>query len=170
MFGSKEYYIREQEEIRIKNNLEAIIEIIIEHSIKNAKEEKRLAKQNYGRDKYRADEKYSLNSRISSTIWKSLRTNVKGKKEWEGKVGYTLKHLVKHLKKTIPKGYNWQDFLDGKLHIDHIIPKKVFNFTEPEHTDFKRCWALENLRLLPARENIIKNAKLIKPFQTALFL
>ena len=168
MFGSKEYYFKEQEKIRIENNLEAIVEIIIEHSIKNIEEEKRLAKQHYSRDKYRRDEKYSLNGRISSTIWKSLRHNVKGKKEWEGKVGYTLKHLIKHLKKTIPERHTWQDFLNGKLHIDHIIPKNVFNFTDPEHIDFKRCWALQNLRLLPARENIKKGSKLSKPFQPAL--
>jgi len=68
----------------------------------------------------------------------------------------------------MPKGYCWQDFLEGKLHIDHKIPISAFNFTKSEHIDFKRCWALSNLQLLPARENIIKSNHLSKPFQPAL--
>ena len=44
----------------------------------------------------------------------------------------------------------------------------VFNFSKPEHPDFKRCWALKNLRLLPAEENRKKGSKLINPFQPAL--
>jgi len=32
----------------------------------------------------------------------------------------------------------------------------------------KRCWALSNLRLLPAKENMIKHNKLDRPFQPAL--
>ena len=66
------------------------------------------------------------------------------------------------------KSANWQDFMEGKLHIDHIIPISAFNFTKPEHINFKRCWGLSNLRLLPAKENRIKKDKIIKPFQLAL--
>jgi len=98
---------------------------------------------------------------------KSLRDNKNGRK-WEDLIGYTLDDLIKRLEKTIPKGYIWQDYLTEKLHIDHIIPISVFNFDKPEHIDFKRCWALNNLRLLPAKENMMKHDKLYKPFQPAL--
>ena len=167
MFGSKEYYAKEKEEMHLKNNLEAIVEIIIEHSIKNIKEKEKLARLHYGRDRLREDLKYNLNHKISYMIWKSLKCNKAGRK-WESLVGYNLKDLMRRLKRTMPKGYIWQDFLRGKLHIDHKIPKKAFNFTKPEHADFKKCWALKNLRLLPARENIKKGSKLYKPFQPAL--
>jgi len=167
MFGSKEYYAKEKEEMRLKNNLEAIVEIIIEHSIKNIKEKKRLIKLHYGRDRLRKDLKYNLNHKISYMIWKSLKCNKAGRK-WESLVGYNLNDLMGRLKRTMPKGYTWQDFLQGKLHIDHKIPKNAFNFTKPEHTDFKRCWDLKILRLLPARENLKKGSKLSKPFQPAL--
>ena len=83
-------------------------------------------------------------------------------------VGYTLDGLIKHLKNTVPIDNTWSDYLNGDLHIDHIIPIKVFNFTTSKHADFKRCWALKNLRLLSAKKNIIKGAKLTKPFQPAL--
>jgi hypothetical protein len=110
---------------------------------------------------------YKLNYRISGQIYKALKNNKAGRK-WETLVGYTLNDLYKRLEKTMPEGYTWNDYLEGRLHIDHIIPVSAFNFDSPEHVDFNRCWALENLRLLPAKDNLVKNAKLSKPFQPAL--
>lgn len=100
-------------------------------------------------------------------IWKALKGNKAGR-HWEDLVGYKLNDLIKRLKNTMPKDYCWQDFMEGRLHIDHIIPKSAFNYTNTEHIDFKRCWSLDNLRLLPAKENLIKHNKLYKPFQPAL--
>jgi len=97
-----------------------------------------------------------------------LRRNAKSGRHWEDLVGWTVKDLEKRLRKTMPKGHTWKDFKNGKLHIDHIIPISAFNYTKPEHTDFKRCWALKNLRLLPANENLVKHNRLEKPFQPAL--
>ena len=117
--------------------------------------------------KYRTDLKFNLNYRIRGAVGIALKGNKAGR-HWENLVGYTLNDLIKKLKRTMPEGYTWQDFIDGELHIDHIIPISAHNFTKPEHTDFKRCWALKNLQLLPAKENNIKRAKLKKPFQLAL--
>lgn len=111
--------------------------------------------------------KYNLSKKMSRMIKLSLQNNKKGR-HWEDLVDYTLKDLIARLKKTMPKGYNWQDFLQGRLHIDHKIPKSAFNFSKPKHTDFKKCWNLENLRLLPAKENLKKSNKLDRPFQPAL--
>ena len=115
----------------------------------------------------RMDLKYNLSKNMSRAIRYSLKGNKNGK-HWETLVGYTLNNLYKRLKSTIPEGYNWNDYLEGKLHIDHKIPMSAFNFTKPENPDFKKCWALKNLQLLPAEENLIKGSKLFKPFQPAL--
>ena len=123
--------------------------------------------QQWRKGKYKTDLKFNLNSKISKSVRKSLKGNKAGR-HWESLVGYTVKDLKKRLQSTMPEGYNWQDFLQGKLHIDHITAKKYYNFTKYEHIDFKNCWALSNLQLLPAEENLIKGAKLYKPFQPAL--
>ena len=102
-----------------------------------------------------------------SGIGISIKGNKNGR-HWETLIGYKLNDLIKHLKSTMSKGYTWQNYLEGKLHIDHKIPISVFNFSKPEHPDFRRCWALSNLQLLPAKENIVKRDKLTKPFQPAL--
>jgi len=123
----------------------------------------------YDNKRHKTNIKIKLSHRIGNAIRKSLKGNKAGH-HWEDLAGYTCNDLMKRLKKTIPKNYTWDDFIQGKLHIDHIIPISAFNFTKPEHPDFKKCWALKNLRLLPARENIIKGNKLLKPFQPALKL
>jgi len=121
----------------------------------------------YQKNRQKNDFKFKLDKRMTIAIGISIKGNKKGRK-WETLVGYTLEDLIKRLKKTMPKGYTWQDFLTGKLHIEHKIPISAFNYTKPEHPDFKRCWALRNLRLLPAKENWRKSNKLEKPFQPSL--
>jgi len=121
----------------------------------------------YQKDKRKTDYKFNLNCRMSSAINIALKNN-KNDKHWETLVGYTLDNLIKRLQKTILDGYTWQDFLKGKLQVDHIIPKSVFNYTKPEDYDFKKCWSLNNLRLLPKEENLRKSNKLYSPFQPAL--
>jgi 5-methylcytosine-specific restriction endonuclease McrA len=98
----------------------------------------------------------------------NIKIGNKKYRSWIDLVDYDKKQLYIHLTKTLPDGYTWSDFLAGKLHIDHIIPISAFNFSKPEHIDFKRCWALSNLRLIPAKENLIKSNKIYKPFQTSL--
>lgn len=115
--------------------------------------------------------KDDLKFRVSARIHRGIHDCLKGGKSgrsWRKLVPYTLDELIVRLKKTMPKGYSWQDFLDGKLHIDHIIPVSAFNYESADDADFHRCWALNNLRLLPASENCSKGAKLDKPFQPSL--
>lgn len=123
-------------------------------------------RNNYENNRRKTDLKYNLNCRMRKAIRRSLNS-IKNNRRWEDLVGYTCEDLIRRLKKTMPTGYTWQDLLQGKLHIDHIIPVSAHNYTKPEHLDFKRCWTLKNLRLLPAKENMAKNAKIIKPFQLA---
>lgn len=120
-------------------------------------------------EKMRSDPRFQLNRRMKTAVRRMLRNGKEGKK-WTDLVGYTVDALARRLKRTMPEGYTWQDFMEGKLHIDHIIPVKVFSFTNPCHLDFRRCWALNNLQLLPAHENLVKRARLENPFQPCLML
>ncbi len=107
---------------------------------KNAKKIYERGKK-WARTKYKTSAKFKLNHTMAGEIRKALKGNKAGRR-WETLVGYTLDDLIKQLKKTLPKGYIWADYLDGtKLHLDHIIPRVVFNYTKPEHTDFKKCWS-----------------------------
>jgi hypothetical protein len=125
-------------------------------------------KANYReRQKRKINFKFRLNCRISAVIRRSLKGEKAGR-HWEYLVGYTLNDLRKHLEKHFVEGMTWEN--QGNWHIDHKIPKSAFNFTKPEHKDFKNCWALKNLQPMWAKDNILKSSKIKKHFQPSLLL
>ena len=121
----------------------------------------------YQREYYKNNPKNRIRKNISEGIRRSLKSGKNGH-SWEDLVGYTTADLKKHLEKKFKKGMSWENY--GEWHIDHIVPVSAFNFTKPEHDDFKRCWALSNLQPLWAGENCSKSASLEKPFQPSLAL
>lgn len=137
-------------------------------------EEIKKTRREYDRKRYHEKRKLDPAYRIHMMMRREVARHIKGltkpKKEipWEELVGYSKDDLVSRLKQTIPDGYTWQDYLDGKLHLDHITPCVAFNVVTVEDIDFRRCWALSNLQLLPGSENCRKGAKLAQPFQPTL--
>ena len=120
-------------------------------------------------EKKRNDYKYRLSRNISGNMRYSLRGNKNGSR-WERLVSFTTEQLKKHLEKLFTEGMSWDNYGKNGWEIDHKIPIDVFNFTNPEHDDFKRCWALENLQPMWKKENILKSNKLTKHFQPSLLL
>ena len=47
----------------------------------------------------------------------------------------------------------------GKWHIDHIKPISSFNINGINSDDFKKCWSLNNLQPLWAKDNLQKGNK-----------
>jgi len=119
------------------------------------------------RKKRKINPQFKLNENISRAIRISLQGNKAGH-HWETLVGYTLKQLKKHLEKQFTEGMIWENY--GLWHLDHKIPKSVFNYKTPDHADFKKCWALKNLQPMWAEDNIKKSNKLDKHFQPSLLL
>mgnify|MGYP005815453345 CR=1 FL=1 len=112
-------------------------------------------------------------NRIDMAMSSGIRLAIADKKagrRWETMVGYSLDDLMRHLEKRFQPGMSWENYGKGGWHIDHVIPKVVFNYTAPEHEDFKRCWALSNLQPLWEPDNLSKHAKLTKQFQPTLAL
>jgi hypothetical protein len=96
----------------------------------------------------------------------ALRDRKNGR-SWESLAGYTLEQLMAHLEQKFLPGMSWENM--GEWHIDHVIPRAAFNYSTPEHSDFKRCWGSDNLQPLWAKDNMSKGARLSKPFQPRLF-
>lgn len=122
-----------------------------------------------GKERRCTDKTYNLNCNISKSVGGSLASGGKGGRRWESLVGYTLDELKAHLESLFESWMTWDNYGNG-WHIDHIIPRSVFNFQTPEDIDFKRCWALSNLQPLEASANLRKHCKLDAPFQPALQL
>jgi vacuolar-type H+-ATPase subunit H len=98
----------------------------------------------------------NLSHKIAKSMGVSLHGNKAGRK-WEMLVGYTLNDLKKHLQKKFVKGMTWKRFMNGEIHIDHIIPISYFKYKSTDDIQFKECWALCNLQPLWKRDNLVKN-------------
>jgi hypothetical protein len=72
---------------------------------------------------------------------------------------YTEEEIMSHLESyfTEENGYTWDNM--SEWHIDHIRPVSSFNYTTTECEDFKKCWALNNLQPLWAKDNLRKGDK-----------
>ncbi len=176
--GQKRKPLTEEHKLKIsKGNKGKIISIETRKKVSKAMKGKYLGKNNHlwrggvnaTKQRKKDSLKYRLNKNMRTAIYQTLHSNKNGR-HWETLVGYKVEQLKKHLEKTLPNGTTWQDYLNGEFQIDHIIPISVFNFDKPEHLDFKRCWALNNLQLLKKYENQVKSAKLKKAFQPSLAL
>ena len=74
-------------------------------------------------------------------------------------MGYTVEDLKIHLESKFTQGMTWENI--GEWHIDHIIPESYFNYKSVNDDDFKKCWSLENLQPLWAKDNIMKSNKIV---------
>jgi len=119
--------------------------------------------------RHKADPQYRLNSNISWHIGYSLNGH-KNNRHWEDLVGFTRKQLMLHLEQQFTDGMPWENYGKGGWAVDHIIPLAAFHYTDYTDPDFKRCWALSNLRPLWEKDNYKKRDTLIKPFQPSLDL
>jgi hypothetical protein len=53
------------------------------------------------------------------------------------------------------KTWDDNDVSTWRWQIDHIIPQSILPYTSIEDNNFKKCWALENLRPYSAKQNIL---------------
>ena len=107
---------------------------------------------------------HKLSSNISRVIRRSLKTG-KYNKHWESYVNFSLKNLTHHLEKQFTSKMNWDNY-GSYWWIDHITPISAFNFDSYNHIDFKRCFALSNLRPLEKSKNQSKGNKINGNFQS----
>ena len=106
---------------------------------------------------------------LSSSMSSAIRSSLFGRKSnihWEALVDYNLSKLKRHIQKQFVGGMSWDNY--GEWELDHIIPVSAFAFTSKDDIDFKRCWALKNLRPLWRKDNRSKGNKITEPFQPSL--
>ena len=77
---------------------------------------------------------------------------------------YTPKELMEHIESQFDDKMSWDNY-GTYWHVDHIYPQSLLPYDSYEHPNFLRCWALDNLRPLEARENMSKGNK-VTYFQT----
>lgn len=117
------------------------------YRIKNI-EKVRIYQKNYIKIRKNVDMLFKLNINLKS----SLRTKlIRSKSSWKKrKFSFTLKELKNHLEKPF-NNFDWKkDF--QYYHISHLIP--ISWFFDDEENFWKIGWNLNNLALLPIKENL----------------
>ena len=114
-------------------------------------------KSKWQRERSASDVGFRINRAFSREI--SRMVNKRGEK-WLDSVNYSIKELMAHLESQFYKGMAWDNY--GKYwHIDHIMPKSMFQVERLGDDEFIACWSLSNLRPLLAVDNLKKHSKIV---------
>lgn len=106
----------------------------------------------------REDPKYRVKRSVGAYVRLLIKSGKKSAR-LESILGYSISELVAHLERQFMDGMDWGNY--GKWHIDHIIPVASFSYESYDSQEFKRCWALPNLRPLWGDENRRKSNKAV---------
>lgn len=152
-----EYRLNNREKTRISNNTYY------------AKPEAKLKVNEQRKNRRRIDPAYKMRLAITRQVARVMQKfNIKGEGSFRY-VPYTKEELKMHLEKQFESWMNWSNHgnYDPKTwndndpttwtwHLDHIIPQAKLPYTSVDDDNFKRCWALNNLRPYSAKQNVIE--------------
>ena len=128
----------------------------------NRSKEQKQAKAEYNKVWKKARYKNNNNYKIRCIISSAVRRSLKGMKKGDSIkniLGYTIEELKEHLEHQFEDWMNWDNLgltankEKETWQIDHIIPVNTFNIKEIGDEEFRKCWALDNLRPLDSYIN-----------------
>lgn len=140
----------------------------LEYRSKNRKKVN-LNKRNYEKKRREVDIYYRFQSYWRVKFLNKIKEYQIDKIKFDMNIfGYSIDMLLNHLASQfepwmhwgnwgIYKAYLWDDNDSSTWtwQIDHIIPQSDLPYNNVNHPNFKKCWALENLRPLSAKQNIL---------------
>lgn len=130
--------------------------------------ENKAKKAKYVRDRRKNDPEYKMKTIVSHAIRIGMKNNGSGKNGdrcWD-MLGISVNDFMDHISGQFEWWMTWEnhgvykasewndnDPTTWRWQLDHIIPHSEFHYTSSEDDDFKKCWALENLRPYNAKQN-----------------
>lgn len=112
------------------------------------------------RERLKTDVEYNLKRRTKTRIRNGLAYFVKGLRKDRGTVellGCSLSQFKEHIEKQFTKDMNWDEFLKGRIHLDHIKPIASFNLSDIEEQ--KKCFNYKNVQPLWSWQNLRKGSR-----------
>lgn len=161
IINSEEYLLLKKQ--KMQNKLETLeLRKVKSREIKNKRKQKRR----------KEDPAYRLRENISVEIRDILKQH-KAKRSFLTYLNYSLKDLKLHIESLFEPWMNWnnqgkyKNWNDNDLstwtwQLDHIIPHSTLKYTSMEDDNFKKCWDLDNLRPLSAKQNVLDGVNRIR--------
>lgn len=138
---------------------------------------KRLDKASaYKRRMMHSNPVYRMRKNLSACVAHVLQRNG-GRKNMSfmKKVPYTMDDLRAHLEKQFEPWMNWNNYglyrtdswndnnpATWTWQLDHIIPRSDLPYSSMDDENFQKCWALENLRPLSAKVNVVEGTARVR--------
>jgi hypothetical protein len=132
---------------------------------------------NYFRNRRLNDPEFKLRGRISTFIRAALKSR-DGSKNGQSclkYLSYSIRDLKEYLEKQFEPWMTWEnhgiynantwddsDSSTWTWQIDHIIPQSTFAYSSMEDEAFKKCWSLDNLRPLSAKQNYLDGVRRVR--------
>ena len=150
-----------QRQRHYEENKEELLKKNMDRHYKNREDPIWVEKQNaLARERmrrYALDPVWKLAQGVRRDVGMAIKRSngVKGGRTFEA-LPYTPQQLKEHLESQFQEGMTWDNH--GEWHIDHIIPQAALRYDSLEHPNFLKCWALDNLQPLWAKENLRKGS------------
>lgn len=170
---AKIYRLKNKDSINLKRKLayKKYKPIMIKYQVLN--KQKILAnKLLYKRNKYHSNLEFKLHQTVSTVIRAAIYKNYKSCLKY---LPYSFLELKLYLETLFEPWMNWQNYgvykndtwddndcSTWKWNIDHIIPQSDLPYISMEDDNFKKCWALDNLRPYSAKQNILDGANRLR--------
>jgi len=126
---------------------------------KEVREAKRRAKNAAYMKRRREDPVFKLRHHVSTMVYHAItlrQGKTKGGSTF-AHLPYTPLQLKEHIEKQFDACMSWDNY-GSYWQMDHIMPQAALIYDSLTHPNFKKCWALSNLRPLSAKENSMKGS------------
>lgn len=138
-----------------KNNIEKV-----RLSAKKWAKNNRYKQKEYIKIRYKNDIKFNLIKKLRRRMFMSIKRAKASKKNYTIKLlGCDLLFFKKYIESKFSGDMNWENVLNGKIHIDHIIPCSSFNLEDKDEQS--KCFHYTNLQPLWALDNLVKSNKVL---------
>lgn len=103
--------------------------------------------------KMRTDINHVTKKKLRGRIYAALKKGVKSQSTMD-LLGCSIEEFKVYFASKFTDGMNWDKYINGGIHIDHIKPCKLFDLTKEEEQ--KKCFNYKNLQPLWAIDNLKK--------------
>jgi len=106
----------------------------------------------------KTDISYVTKKKLRGRVYVALKRGVKSNSTME-LLGCTIDEFKLHFESLFTEGMNWDKYIDGQIHIDHITPCSHFDLSIKSHQFL--CFNWRNLQPLWAIDNLIKGDRYV---------
>ena len=109
-------------------------------------------------ERYNSDVQFNIAIKYRRRIYMAIRNQYTSKAFTTIELlGISYKELKNYLENKFTQGMTWDKVMSGEIHLDHIKPCALFDFTDEKQQ--QECFHYTNLQPLWAEDNMRKSAK-----------